>query len=432
MAVDETHVGRRVREIRSFRGMSLTATAQLAGMAPSYLSMIERGLRPVNQRATLDRRPSWQALCAMRPPKRPTATSSRSKTRIAGEPAREALASALRVSPAELTGKPYAPTDAASEEAHGHIFEVEDAMTAWRIGEVPDAPARPWQQVSAELNLLNLTLRPNADYAAQGALLPSLIRDLLVAVNDPKRRTAALVGLIATYKAVAYFAHDLGVAGLPVLAVERMREAAEELDDPVWLSYAAYQRAQLISGTNRSRQYDLAVQTAQVPGARVEVHGLAHLTAALACASRGDADAAQTHLTEATALADRIEPDVSPWMQTNFGRTNVGIWKVSIGLELGAGAKVREIASTVRPAGVSKSRQAQFWIDVGRGLLTERKHRDQGLAAILEAEKLAPQKVRNNVFVRESVAGLLAQARREAGGRDLRGLAYRVGVAPSG
>ncbi|SDP80611.1 Transcriptional regulator, contains XRE-family HTH domain [Lentzea jiangxiensis] len=397
MAVDGTHIGRRVREIRSFRGMSLTATAQLAGMAPSYLSMIERGLRPVNQRATL-----------------------------------EALANALRVSPAELTGKPYAPTDAASEEAHGHIFEVEDAMTAWRIGEVPDAPARPWQQVSAELDLLNLTLRPNADYAAQGALLPSLIRDLLVAASDPKRRTAALVGLIATYKAVAYFAHDLGVAGLPVLAVERMREAAEELDDPVWLSYAAYQRAQLISGTNRSRQYDLAVQTAQLPGARVEVQGLAHLTAALACASRGDADAAQTHLAEATALADRIEPDVSPWMQTNFGRTNVGIWKVSIGLELGAGAKVREIGSTVRPAGVSKSRQAQFWIDVGRGLLTERKHRDQGLAALLEAEKLAPQKVRNNVFVRESVAGLLAQARREAGGRDLRGLAYRVGVAPSG
>lgn len=36
--------------------MSLTATAQLASMAPrpSYLSVIERGLRPVNQRATLE------------------------------------------------------------------------------------------------------------------------------------------------------------------------------------------------------------------------------------------------------------------------------------------------------------------------------------------------------------------------------------------
>ncbi|HEX8866584.1 MAG TPA: helix-turn-helix transcriptional regulator [Lentzea sp.] len=397
MAVDETHIGRRVREIRSFRRMGLTSTAQLAGISPSYLSMIERGLRPVNQRSTL-----------------------------------EALANALRVSPTELTGKPYAPNDTASDEAHGRIFEVEDAMTAWRIGEVPDVPIRPWQEVSGELNLLNLVLRPNADYAAQGALLPTLIRDLLVAANRPERRTEALVGLLATYKAVAYFAHDLGVAGLPVLAVERMREVAEELDDPVWLSYAAYQRAQLISGTNRPRQYDLAVQAAQMSGARVEVHGMAHLTAALACAARADADTAQTHLAEAATLAERIEPDVSPWMQTNFGRTNVGIWKVSIGLELGAGAKVRELASAVRPESVSKSRQAQFWIDVGRGLLTERKHRDRGLAALLEAEKLAPQKVRNNVFVRESVAGLLAQARREAGGRDLRGLAYRVGVAPSG
>jgi hypothetical protein len=45
---------------------------------------------------------------------------------------------------------------------------------------------------------------------------------------------------------------------------------------------------------------------------------------------------------------------------------------------------------------------------------------------------LAPQQVRNNVFAREAVTGLLASSRREAGGRELRGLAWRMGVAPTG
>ena len=60
-----------------------------------------------------------------------------------------------------------------------------------------------------------------------------------------------LVGLIHAYKAVAYTAHDLGLLGAPTLAVERMRQAADELGDPVWSSYADYQRAQLLSGADR-------------------------------------------------------------------------------------------------------------------------------------------------------------------------------------
>ncbi|NUT49570.1 MAG: helix-turn-helix domain-containing protein [Saccharothrix sp.] len=397
MDVDDSHIGRRVREIRSWRGMRQGVVAGLAGMTPSYLSMIESGKRPVRTRATL-----------------------------------EALAAALRVSPAELTGRPYVPSDPDSSKAHANIHAVEDALTGWRLGEEPVASRRPWEAVQEDLDLLNHKLRPDADYAAQSALLPTLIRDLLVAVNDSRHRFAALVGLMATYKAVAYLAHDLGVPGLPTLAVERMRSAAEELNDPVWLAYVAYQRSQLISGTNRSRQYELAVSVADMPGSRLEVRGLAHLTAALSSAAQGHADTAHDHLTEAASLAERIEPDVSPWMQTNFGRTNVGIWRVSIGLELGDGAKVAEIAARIRPGGVSRSRQAAFWIDCGRGLLTERKHRERGLAALLHAEKLAPQKVRNNVFARESVSDLIRQARRESGGRELRGLAWRMGIAPTG
>jgi transcriptional regulator with XRE-family HTH domain len=389
--------GRRLREIRSWRQLSIRATAELSGLSYSYLAKIERGEKPVNNRQVL-----------------------------------EAVARTLRVSPAELTGKPYAPADQVSEDVRAGVLAVEDALTGWWVGEVPDRPRRPWETVRADLARLNQVLRPNAEFAAQVELLPGLIQDLLTAAADPAHRRDALVGLLATYKSAAYLVHDLGFTGLPTIAVDRMRQAADELDDPMWTTYAAYQRAQLLSGANRPRQYQLAVEVAEAPGGRTETRGLAHLTAALASAAQGHDDAARTHLGEAAELAELIDADVSPWAQTNFGRTNVGIWQVTIGLELGMGARVAEIAATVEPGGVSQSRQAAFWMDLGRGLLTERKTRNRGLAALLKAERIAPQKVRNNVFVREAVADLLRQARRDAGGRELRGLAYRMGVSPTG
>jgi transcriptional regulator with XRE-family HTH domain len=398
MDIDAAQIGRRAREVRAWRGMSLTATAGLAGMSSGYLSMIERGHRPVTKRTVL-----------------------------------ESLATALRVSPAELTGKPYPPADAGARTVMAAMADVGDALTGWWVGEVPDSiTRRPWGAVLADVDTLNLTLRPNADYTAQVNLIPNLIRDLLAAAAIPAHRTDALIGLLSAYKAAAYLSHDLGVAGLPMLAAERMHQAAEALDDPGWLAYASYQRAQLLSGTNRPRQYQLAVAIAQNESARAETRGLAHLTAALSSATQGDPDMAMTHLDEAAALADHIDADVSPWMQTNFGRVNVGIWRVSIGVELGHGAKIGEIAAGFQPSGVSKSRQAAFWLDYGRGLLADRKHHKRGLAALLQAEKLAPQKVRNNVFAREAVSSVLAATRREAGSRDLRGLAWRMGVAPIG
>jgi hypothetical protein len=48
-----------------------------------------------------------------------------------------------------------------------------------------------------------------------------------------------------------------------------------------------------------------------------------------------------------------------------------------------------------------------------------------------DPEHLAPQLIRNDVLVRETVTGLLRQARCDAGGRELRGLAWRMGVAPN-
>lgn len=52
------------------------------------------------------------------------------------------------------------------------------------------------------------------------------------------------------------------------------------------------------------------------------------------------------------------------------------------------------------------------------------------MGVLVHAEQLAPQRIRPDVLVHGTVTDLLHQARRDAGGRKLRGLAYRMGIVP--
>jgi transcriptional regulator with XRE-family HTH domain len=398
MNLEDAHIGRRIREVRTWRGLSVAAVAGSAGISAPYLSLIEHGQRHITKYALL-----------------------------------ESLAQALRVSPTELTGKPYPPTDAVSNQSHAAMAAVEDALTGWRVGEIPDGPMRPWPDIQADLARLDATLRPRSDYAAEAVLLPRLIRDLLMAVAKSDLRRPALRGLLSAYHSARVVSRCLGFVGLSIVAVERMRHAAEELNDPVWCAEVAWERALAMSGINRTRQYELAIAAADAAtGMRPEIGGMANLAAAMAAAAQGNADLASTHVAEAAALAERMDTDVSPWAHTYFGRTNVAIWSVAVAVELGDGGRVAEIAPTIRLDNIALSRQVGFLTDYGRGLMSERKTRDRGLAALLKAESLGPQQVRNNEFAREAVAALLHTARSDAGGRELRGLAWRMGLTPTG
>jgi len=75
-----------------------------------------------------------------------------------------------------------------------------------------------------------------------------------------------------------------------------------------------------------------------------------------------------------------------------------------------------------------RTRQASFLADVGRGLAREPKMRDDAVRWLRRAEDAGPQHVRNHPASRETVAYLLNRARADAGGRELRGMAARMGV----
>jgi len=76
----------------------------------------------------------------------------------------------------------------------------------------------------------------------------------------------------------------------------------------------------------------------------------------------------------------------------------------------------------------ARRRGAPGSTDLGRGLASDRGRRGDAVKALRTAEQLAPQRVRANPYVRETVTDLLRLARRDAGSRELRGLAYRMGV----
>jgi hypothetical protein len=128
-----------------------------------------------------------------------------------------------------------------------------------------------------------------------------------------------------------------------------------------------------------------------------------------------------------------MDTEVGTWANLWFGPTNVGIWRTSLAVEIGEHGQAVEAAKTVHPELLPGNvRQAEFWAEVGRALVAGKKTRDKGVRVLLHAEQLAPQRIRRDLLVREAVADLLRQARRDAGGRELRGLAWRMGVAPVG
>jgi hypothetical protein len=159
-----------------------------------------------------------------------------------------------------------------------------------------------------------------------------------------------------------------------------------------------------------------------------QVYGMLHLNAAMAAAALQRPDVAEQHLDEAedtTRATEGSDYFAHLW----FGPTNVGIWRVAVATEVGESGKVIELASKVNPQRVpSVARQAMFHADVGRALARERKTRGHAIVALHRAEQAAPLLIRSNPYVRETVTDLLRRARRDAGGRELRGLAYRMGI----
>lgn len=298
-----------------------------------------------------------------------------------------AVADALQVSITDLTGQPYPPATPADGGAHATVPGVRTALLAHSLDYTPAPTTRPVERLAADTVTL-MTLRQNCHDEQVGRHLGWLLPEL---------------------------------------------HAALRLEDPLWIAAADYSRTQALSGLGAHGQIAAIASRAAETTPRatkegLEVYGMLRLTEALAAATTGvgDPDAA---LAEAREVAARTGQGTAFWFM--FGPANTAQWEMDLILERGDPSRAVAVAATIDPRDILvDSRRAAYHLVLGVALAQLRGRDDDAIGALREAERLAPDRVRSNPRVRDIVVTMLNRARRTAGGRDLRGMAHRIGVTP--
>ena len=394
----EGSIGLAVRRARRSRGMTLEQLAGRIGRSKAWLSMIENGRRQLDKRSDI-----------------------------------AALAEALRVSADALIGQP-AP-------------EIQAGKRSWNLRPLrailldasPDTPPDLSARSVSELHALNVDVDAalrRADYEEMEQHLPALLGELQVHCSGPEgpeREEALRLFILASASASIMLRH-LGRTDLGWIAADRGRQAAVLLGDPVWSAASAFQMAHAQSSANKPRALLDTPKVADRLEPHIgdsqfarEVYGMLRLSAALACAVQGDHVGAADHGAEAARIAEPMADQPDAWEL--FGPANVGVWRTSLAVESGnAEDALRHAARVESRALASGNRRAALRIEKARALAMLGGHDGEAITELRQAEKLSPQQVHNYPLVRELVTGMLERARRDAGGRDLRGLAWRMGV----
>lgn len=403
--MDEITIGARLRTLRRWRALTQTQLAGLAGLSTSFVSMVETGQRPLDRRSHV-----------------------------------AALANALRVSETDLVGGPHLTPDPLQSDPHMGIPALRTALQTNTLTTPAVDRARPLADLVRMVTKEIEPLRRACNYVASGLLLPDILDELhyhVAAPADEASQQLALRALIEACSCASFTARSLSYTDLAHLAGLRAQEAATLLDDPVYKGKADFIWLHTLS---RAASRDRTLVAAERAASQLEPHahdplglqvlGMLSLTASLSAAAIQRESTAARWLEEATQVAQRVaDRPMENWQ--SFSATNATIWHVTIGVELGrSGGGVLELAEGVAVEKIDKrsSRRADFFADVGRGLAREPKTRTEAVRWLRQAEEAAPQRVRNSVAVRETVAYLLNRARAESGGRELRGMAARMGV----
>jgi len=216
----------------------------------------------------------------------------------------------------------------------------------------------------------------------------------------------------------------IGESDISWLAAERAMGAADQADDPLVLASAARSGTHALLANGR---YDsalelgdaagswLAPQVAESNPAAVSLLGMIHLRAAVAAARHQDRATATRLLNRAEELGEELGSDENYW-QTGFGPTNVILHRLSIELDLDNVPYVVE-NGRINVDHMPQERSVSHRIDFARALSLAG-HGDEAFTELRRAESSAPQLVRNNPRVRETLRDLVKQSPVSAGTRS--------------
>lgn len=392
----EPRIGLNVRAARRSRGMSLEALAGLTGRSKGWLSKIENGHSRLERRQDI-----------------------------------AALAEALEVSAESLLGEP-APE--IQRDARAYNFRpLRSALLDATLDDPRDMPARP-VALLAELTASQDTALRRADYATLTHQLPGLLGELQVhAAGASPDRDLALRLLIQACASSMIMLRHFGLTDLAWVSAERGRQAASLLGNPVWQGAAAFECAHARTSADKSQALLSSARRADEVQPHLgddplthEVYGMLHLSAALACTVQGDYGGARAHGTEAAEVAARLGDN--PGAFELFGPANVDVWRSSFAVEAGNAAEALAYAGAIQPRQLaSGNRRAALMMEKARACAMLGRDAD-AVRELRQAERLSPAQVHHHPLIRELVSDMLSRARREAGGRDLRGLAWRMNL----
>jgi len=403
-------IGQRVRMIRKRRGMGQNLAAGFAGISKAYLSLLERGLRGFHRRGLL-----------------------------------EDLAAALGCSVADLTGQPYLMQDRATAEGRVALPGIRLALNDFGPDDVPDVTPRSLDELVAWADSAN-EHRDQGRYPLAGRDLGTLLTELqahaLTAGSADRNR--AFTALVQSWVVAGIVVNKIaGNIDLAISAARRGYDMACRIDDPGLIGLARWSWAgKLVLLTARGRASRVLTTGIDELGPSVRLYsedtlaaemlGFMHLASAQCAARSNQHDDAQAHVAEAGEIATRIGE--CNGLRMHFGPTNVAVWQLGVGVELGEGGSAYELATRL-PLDVaalnSQERAAALHFDLARALVQHGPNRDaEAIRHLDTADRIAPTRIRNDPIARDLVLILLQRTRRSVW--ELDSLTNRFGVGGQG
>lgn len=400
-------IGERIAYHRKRLGLSQVEFAGLVGRSESWVSQVERGVRPVDRMSVLQK-----------------------------------VADVLSVSVAELRGDDEAPDLDERPEAFDTIRLALTGHPA--IGSILGTA-----KLSAPARQMDVLRRQHADvwelvhgsrYAELAPILAALIPSLEAATrtaDSEEVRNEARELLGDTYQATAAMMVKIGETDAAWIAADRAGFCAETARSPLAVAASMFRMAHVFLSLGQIDQaHHVAASTAAVLEPKVtsraepevlSLYGALHLVLAVAAARDNKRREAREHLDTASRIADQLGQDRDDY-GTEFGPTNVAIHAVSIAVELGDAGQAIELGHQVNPVSLSPERQARYQLDLAHAHAMRRQI-GEALHALQEAERIAPEETRVH-YVGRAVTRELLQLSGLRPRPELRDLAERFGVLP--
>ncbi|MBO0869369.1 MAG: XRE family transcriptional regulator [Micromonosporaceae bacterium] len=238
-----------------------------------------------------------------------------------------------------------------------------------------------------------------------------------------------------TYQAAAVLLTKLGEADLARIAAQRGLDAARRSGNTVVIGSLSRSvtHALLAAGRHREAKHQ-AIDAAGLlerglGGASptyLSVYGTLLLAGAMAAARDGDRGTVRDLLAKADESARRIGRDANH-LWTAFGPTNVMIHRVATAVALGDVQVAVDLGPRVDTAGLPKERRVRHMLETAQAL-TACDRTDEAVTTVLQAERVAPEQVRNHVLSRRLVHSWMTRGRGKPD-PQLAALAQRVRVA---